>query len=312
MTDPQIVGMSSWHDEAHATDQPMVTRAEHDALAARVAAAETLLADHRHGEPEPTPDPEPDPEPVPEPPPEPGAGPSGIAVPTVKTGWRRVGFSHFDDNIPHGSWTGDPQGVMMGRASGVDTSKRGTYRLSEISQHDSLLDSRMRRTPDGLYVMGCPMNKAPNPSNDAATAPLSLRVTECMKVLAPAPDFKIAHMVAKYGVVRSQEIDHPETRLNSGSEAHAWLHLLDGGSGKHFASDASIYDWHTYTIEFVSGHHVIVEIDGKVLGRNDNASLIGKSPVHWIIQNETAIGVALGDGREAHVLIDWVTIDVPA
>lgn len=249
--------------------------------------------------------------PPPDPEPEPGDGPSGIAVPAVKAGWRRVAFSHFATAIPFGSWKGDPEGAMMGRASGTDTSGRGTYRLSEISQHDSVLDCRMRKTSTG-FVMGCPLNKAPNPSNDPSTAPRSLRVTEAMRVLAVAPDFKIAHMVAKYGTVRRQEIDWPEVRLRAGADANAWLHLLDGGPGKHFSTDESIYDWHMFTTEYVSGKSVIVEIDGREIGRNTNPDLIGTDRIHWIIQNETAIGVELNDGREAHVLLDWVAIDVPA
>lgn len=253
----------------------------------------------------------PTPEPEPEPEPEPPSGPSGIAVPAPKAGWRRAGFSDFDADIPFGSWNGDPEGALMGRASGSDTSGAGTYRLSEISQHDGVLDCRMRKTGGG-FIMGCPMNKAPNPSNDPATAPRSLRVTTAMRVQGVAPDFKIAHMVAKYGTVRRQEIDWPEVRLREGAEANAWLHLLDGGSGKHFGTDESIYDWHMFTTEFVSGKSVIVEIDGQVVGRNDNPDLIGTDRIHWIGQNETAIGVTLTDGREAHVLFDWVAIDVLA
>lgn len=67
----------------------------------------------------------PPPPPPPDEPPPSGDGPSGIAVPGPKAGWRRAGFTDFDDDIPFGSWTGDRQGVMMGRASGLDTSKRG-------------------------------------------------------------------------------------------------------------------------------------------------------------------------------------------
>lgn len=251
--------------------------------------------------------------PEPEPGPEPGDGPSGIAVPSPKGGWKRAGFSHFDADIPFGSWDGDPEGVLMGRASGTDTSGNGTYRLSEISQHNGMLDCRMRRNPSGSgFVMGCPMNKAPNPSNDSGTAPKSLRTTWAMKVLGAAPDFKVADMTAKYGAVRRQEIDWPEVRFREGATASAWLHLLDGGSGKHFETDASIYEWHMFTTEFVSGKSVIVELDGKVIGSSTNTALIGADRIHHIFQNETAIGVELNDGREARVLLDWVAIDVPA
>jgi hypothetical protein len=251
-----------------------------------------------------------DDEPPPDPEPEPGDGPSGIPVPPVKAGWKRVGFSHFDDDIPFGQWNGDPEGCMMGRATGIDTSKRGKYSLAEISQHDGVLDSRMR-VVNGQHVMGCPMNKAPNPSNNSGTAPKSLRTSWAMKITNPAADFKIAHMTAKYGKVRAQEIDWPENRLDDDAVAAAWLHLLDGGSGKHFKTKASLYDWHLYTTEFVSGKHVLVELDGIVIGSNMNPSLIGKEPVHHIVQNETAIGVPLTGKGETHCLIDFVTIDVP-
>lgn len=264
-----------------------------DPIAAAIAEHEARL----HGTPPPDPEP-------------PGDGPSGIAVPAVKAGWKRVGFSHFDDDIPWGTWKGDPEGCMMGRASGDDTSNNGLYKLSEISQHDSLLDSRMR-VVNGQHIMGCPMNKAPNPTNSPSTAPLSMRASWAMKISNPSLDFKIAHMVAKYGEVRRQEIDWPEVRLRADATASAWLHLLDGGAGKHFKTDASVYDWHLYTTEFVSGKHVICELDGKVIGSNTNASLIGKDRIHLIIQNETAIGTALTGTAETHCLIDFVTIDVP-
>lgn len=250
------------------------------------------------------------PPPPPEPtPPPPSTGASGIAIPPVKAGWKRVGQTDFDDDIPAGSWTGDKQGVMMGRASGTDTSKRGKYTNGGISQHDSLLDCRMWQDAAGRW-MGCPMNKAPNPSNDSATAPRSIRVTECMKVDGPEAGWKIAHMVAKYGVVQGNEYDFPEAQFGASGDGSAFLHLRDG-SVKRFAFSGKLYGWHIYAIEVVSGVSVQVELDGQVIGRVTSG--VTTDPIHWILQNETAIGGTLpAQMGEAHVLIDWVTVDMPA
>jgi hypothetical protein len=249
-------------------------------------------------------------------PPIPGVGPSGIAPPLVKAGWKLApnGFNDFDDTIPFGSWSGDPQGTMMGRASGEDTSKRGKYSNKEVSQHDSVLDSRSRMV-NGQRWMGCPMNKTPNPSNSGSTAPKALRVTVCLKIDGPEAGWKIAYMMAKYGAVRLQEFDWPEVSLKVGAIPNAWLHMLNGGGGKHFVPPPpnSLYEWHTYTPEVVAGKYAEVYFDGKLFGRAEGASLIGTNGMHYIVQNETMIGGTLpANMGEAHSLIDWVQIEVPA
>jgi hypothetical protein len=78
----------------------------------------------------------------------PSDGPSGIPIPNVTGDWARKGVTTFPDDIASG-WTGDKQGVLMGRASGDDTSKRGKYSLAGITQHDSLLDLRAWQDPSG-------------------------------------------------------------------------------------------------------------------------------------------------------------------
>lgn len=245
-----------------------------------------------------------------DPPPPSGGGPSGIAIPAVKAGWQRAGVTDFPDTIQTGSWTGDKQGVLMGRPSGDDTSKRGTYSLKGISQHDSLLDLRGYKDATG-YHTGCPLNKVAGGTTDPKGV-LDLRVEVAMKLDAPNPDFKIAFMVAKYGTVRSQEFDYPECQFNATGQASGWVHA--SGNDKRFPIPAgqSMYEWHRFAIERLAGESVEYFFDGQSIGKYSSG--MTQDRVHWIGQLETRIG---GDPlsqnpKEAHVLIDWITIDVAA
>lgn len=247
---------------------------------------------------------------VPPPDPEPGTGPSGILIPGVKTGWQRAGVTDFGKTIASG-WTGDEDGVLMGRASGDDTSKRGTYTLAGLTQHDNLLDIRAWQDAAGRH-MGCPLNKVAGgvvPEGQPKGA-LNLRVEFALKVDRPEAGWKIAFMVAKYGAVRAQEFDYPEAAFDADGNASAFSHA--SGTDKRFAlPDGTLYGWHRYSIERRAGQYVAFGFDGREIGRVTSG--ITQDRVHFIGQVETQIGGTLpANMGEAHVLLDWITVDVAA
>jgi hypothetical protein len=240
---------------------------------------------------------------------------SGIVIPAVKSGWRRVGIDDFTQNTAVGSWTGST--LLQPRP---DAARDGTYKDSSgraiysskrtTSQHDGLLDIRLFQDANGQRYAGSPITKSFYPS---------LRVTGCLRVDAPEPGWKLAHLVAVGGnnVSSRGEYDFPECKLTDAPAVNAFCHQVGGAQLSKTVKSVTgkageIYRWHTYTIEVVSGKSVTYEFDGKVILKVTSG--ITAEQVHWVLQNETYLSGQTIPAKmgEAHVLIDWVTLDVPA
>jgi hypothetical protein len=259
------------------------------------------------------------------PPPPPSGNPSGFALPTTpKAGWKFAGRTDFDDEIPlwdgnpnHQGWKGDKQGVLIPRpdaardGSYTDSSHRARYDAKRtISQEGGLLICRMFQAGAQRY--------AGSPRTALAAVP-SLRVTQAMRVAAPVDGWKIAPLVSVEGgnVSKRGEYDMPEGKLTAQPYVNAFMHKVGGALVTKRISDVTghrgeFYRWHTWTTEVVSGKSVQYELDGQVILRVTDG--VTKEPVSWKLQHETylagqAIPASMG---EARVLIDWVTVEIPA
>lgn len=264
----------------------------------------------------------------PEPPP--ATGPSGIPVRPAPSGWRRHGWSHFDEDVPLGSWTGVP-GLLTHRQEGaLDSSDRGKYSAKRtMRQEDSLLVCGLLQDANGQRWCSCPMSELWAPS---------MRVTEVMRIDGPEAGWKIAHLVAPGGAVsKVAEYDFPECQLTLSPRVNGFVHLNDGDSEPEasFRLDQALgrtgacYEWHEYTIERMAGKWIDFLLDGMLLvnesgstrlvtpggGRHSVASnLVTTQDVHHVLQNETLLASSSIPAKmgPANILIDWYTIDVPA
>ncbi len=103
---------------------------------------------------------------------------------------------------------------------------------------------------------------------------------------------------------RDGEIDFPEGNLDRTIEA--FVHRQDatsGGDQAAFATSAHFTDWHTAVIEWSPGR-VALFLDDEPVG--STTERVPDTPMHWVIQTETALDCAPTDQAQGHVLIDWV------
>jgi hypothetical protein len=235
---------------------------------------------------------------------------------SAPTGWQRAMSDTFDEDIPLGEWGRprgrweEPGGNWRARPAGYrDSSGRGTYNsMKTTSQHDGLLDIWVHSEGSTRYV----------------AAPISLvghtwgqRISICMRADA-IPGYKLAFLLwpnAGEGNERG-EIDFPENKLSSPSASpYAFMHYdPEPSSGKKqdaYRSGVAISEWHVYTIAWrpQSGYCEFY-VDGRLIGRS--ARFVPSAQMRYIMQVETYMsGDALPAPAQGHVLVDWVTIDVP-
>jgi len=107
------------------------------------------------------------------------------------------------------------------------------------------------------------------------------------------------------------EINFPEGDLDR--TFSAFLHhtgARDGADQEAFPTHETFAAWHTATIEWTPGRCRFL-LDGVQLGVI--TTRVPDSPMHWVIQAETAIGRPRPSRRTAGTLeIDWVAAYVPA
>jgi hypothetical protein len=236
---------------------------------------------------------------------------------TAPPGWRRVVSDTFNENIPLGEWgrVGGPWerpgGVWRARTAGwKDSSGRGTYHSPKTtSQHHSLLDVWIHSEGSTRYV----------------AAPISLvgatvgqRISICMRADV-IPGYKIAFLLwPSLGDGNERgEIDYPEGRLSGPpATARAFMHYdpepADGRKQDAYNTGVALQGWHVYTMSWrPQAGYCEFYLDGRLIGRS--TSFVPRGPMQYIMQMETYLsGQPLPPPAEGHVLVDWVTIEVPA
>jgi hypothetical protein len=235
---------------------------------------------------------------------------------TAPAGWQRVVSDTFSENIPLGQWGRDggaweqPGGHWRARPDGwKDSSRRGTYSSPKTtSQHDSLMDIWVHSEGVTRYV----------------AAPISLvgdtlgqRISICMRADV-IPGYKLAFLLwpSQGSGNERGEIDFPEGKLNGGSAtARAFMHYdprpSSGREQDAYDTGVALQGWHTYTVAWrpQSGTTEFF-VDGRLFGRS--TQYVPRGPMHYIMQVETYMaGQVLPPPASGHVLVDWVTIEVP-
>jgi Glycosyl hydrolases family 16 len=222
----------------------------------------------------------------------------------------------FSRDISRGQWGKPggrherPSGKWLARAAGAkDTSGRGTYNtMKTTSQHNGLLDVWIHTENGTRYVA------AMRPNLDGRRA---MRVSVCMRADA-IPGYKLVYMLwPTEGSGNSNgEIDYPEAKLDPTATANAFMHYdPEPPFGKFqdwYDANVSLQRWHTYTIKWHAARdYVTFHVDGRRIGRSEGPE-VPDGPMIYIMQHETWLKESLPVHASGHILVDWITIDVPA
>ena len=222
----------------------------------------------------------------------------------------------FSKDISRGQWGKPggrhehPSGKWLARAAGAkDTSGRGTYNtMKTTSQHNGLLDVWIHTENGTRYVA------AMRPRIEERRA---MRVSVCMRAEV-IPGYKVVYMLwPTTGQGNSNgEIDYPEAKLNLTSTANAFMHYdPEPQSGKFqdwYDADVSLQRWHTYTMKWHAGRdYVTFHVDGRRIGRSEGPK-VPDGPMIYIMQHETWPQGSLPGHASGHILVDWITIDIPS
>jgi beta-glucanase (GH16 family) len=240
------------------------------------------------------------------------ASPSGEAMPVGDIpGWRQIFADDFLTDVPFGSfpsavsakWSAYPDGWK-------DTSKNGTYFPSKVISIQGGVMTLHLHTESGVHMVSAPEPKLPGATGTEGGLLYGRYV---IRFRADAvPGYKTAWLLWPDSEVwpRDGEIDFPEGNLDS--TISAFMHRQQGSSGgdQDAYPTAVIYaSWHTAVIEWTAASCKFL-LDGTLIGTS--TSRIPKTPMHWVIQTETALdGTVPSDSAAGDVQIDWAVVYVP-
>jgi len=243
------------------------------------------------------------------------ADPSGQPMPRGNLpGWHQVLADNFDQTVPIGHFPG-AVAATWGRTypDGLkDTSKLGRYEPTKVvSIGDGVMNIHVH-TQDGVHMVAAVLpsiHGAQGSDGGLLYGRYSLRLRS-----TPSSGYKLAVLLwpDSEDWPTDGEIDFPEA-VHLDVPILAYLHHQEGTSLNDqvgFASTVTLQQWHTATLTWLPTG-VTFQIDGQVIGTA--YARIPNTPMHMIIQAETAIGGPVPTPTEAaDIQIDWLTIYTPA
>lgn len=250
------------------------------------------------------------PTPTPTPVPTPTGSPSGSgeAMPLGNLpGWQQVFTDDFTQNVPLGKF---PSAVAAKWDAypydWPDTSKNGRYYPEKVVSIDNGLMNLYLHTENNIHMVAAPFPKIPGATGSGGGMQYGRYAIRFKS--DPVPNYKTAWLLWPDSEVwpRDGEIDFPEGDLDS--TIGAFMHRQNGTSG----SDQDAYEttsrytsWHTAVIEWRPESLKFI-LDGKTIGTS--TSRIPNTPMHWVIQTETALDTAPSNSAAGNLQIDWVAV----
>jgi hypothetical protein len=228
--------------------------------------------------------------------------PSGMPT-TDLPGWNLVFTDDFTTNVASGEFPSKVSSRWWAYGPGwSDTSGRGVYTPSIITQHDGLLDVHLH-TSGGKHRVAAMVPKLPGGGSDQTYGRYAVRFRA-----DAVRGYKAAWMLWPRSDVwpGEGEVDFPEGDFNE--TIWAFMHRRGATSGSdqdYYRTDEPFDRWHTAVIEW-SPDRIRFILDGRTIGTS--TSRLPNTPFHWVLQNETSLDTAPSDSASGHVLIDWVAI----
>jgi Glycosyl hydrolases family 16 len=252
---------------------------------------------------EPTTGAEPRPTSTPIPAPNPVPPSSGSSMPTGDLpGWTLVFNDDFDTPVALGDFpaaVADKWGAYP--AGWADTSRHGVYSPDIVSISDSMMDVWVH-TENGVHKVAAPVPRVPGGDQLYGRYAIRFRADAM-------PGYKAAWLLWPQSEVwpRDGEIDFPEGNFDR--HISAFLHHQGATSGSDqdaFDTSTTFTSWHTAVVEWGPSQTRFI-LDDTVIGTS--TSRIPNTPMHWVIQTETALDGSVPDpGVSGHVQIDWVAV----
>jgi beta-glucanase (GH16 family) len=226
-------------------------------------------------------------------------------------GWHQVFADDFTTDVPLGKFPGAVADKWSAYPDGWnDTTKNGTYYPSKvISIRNGVLNMYLH-TENGIHMVSAPEPKIPGAVGSEGGLLYGRYVIRFRA--DPIPGYKTAWLLWPDSETwpRDGEIDFPEGDLDG--TLSAFMHRQNGTSGDDqdaFDSSITYTAWHTATLEWLPSS-VRFFLDGKLIGTS--TSRIPDTPMHWVIQTETATDGSVPSNTAAgNVQIDWVSVYVP-
>lgn len=254
--------------------------------------------------------------------------PSGVPMPSGNLpGWRQVFSDNFTTSVPVGRFAGCVSTPRLMHASckrlpaavrsklwaypdgWSDTSGHGRYMPSQVlSIRHGMLQYDLH-TSGGTHMVAAVVPKIPGGADGSG---LQYGAYAIRFRANPIPGYKTAFLLwPDSGVWPADgEIDFPEGNLNS--TMGAYMHQQGGTSGASqdaYSTTATYTSWHTAVIEWTS-HLCRFILDGQVVGTS--YSLIPNTPMHWVLQAETALsGGAPASNVAGHLYVAWIAAYAP-
>ena len=229
--------------------------------------------------------------------------PSGQSMPVGDLpGWKQVFVDNFSHDVPTGKFPKAVAAKWSAYQDGWrDTSKFGTYYPSKVvSIHDGVMDLHLR-TENGVSMVSAPEPKIGGGSRGQLYGRYAVRY----KADAIA-GYKVAWLLwPDTDNWQEGEINFPEGNLND--RAWGFMHHRNNPTSQDwYRTFATFTSWHTAVLEWTP-KFVRYTLDGKVIGTSTDTTKIPRTPMHWVLQTETAInGKKPQASSRGHVKIDWV------
>jgi beta-glucanase (GH16 family) len=241
-----------------------------------------------------------------------GADPSGQAMPVGDIpGWHQIFTDDLTTNVPLGSFPSAVSSKWGAYPDGWhDTSGHGTYMPSKVVSVQNGVMSLHVHTENGVHMVAVPypLIRGDSSNNGQLYGRYAVRFRA-----DPLVGYKTAFLLWPDSKVwpRDGEIDFPEGKLNG--TISAFMHRQGGTSGRDkdaYSTSSTYRSWHTAVIEWGPSATKFI-LDGATIGTSTNR--IPKTPMHWVLQTETALdGTVPSDRTAGDVQIDWVAVYRPA
>lgn len=249
--------------------------------------------------------------------------PSGEPMPTGNLpGWTQVFADDFTTSVPLGGFSGCNYSTNMSKSkcTGLpasvssqltaygdgwsDTSGNGRYEASQVlSIHNDMLDYYIH-TSGGTHMVAAVVPKIPDGVNGGGLKYGAYAIRFKSDSL---PGYKTAFMLWPDSGIWPQdgEIDFPEGDLDSSMDAY--MHYMGASSGSQqaaFSTNTSYTSWHTAVIDWTPTQVQFI-LDGHVIG--SVTSLVPSTPMHWVLQAETALSGGTSSSVSGHLYVAWIT-----
>lgn len=238
--------------------------------------------------------------------------PSGQAMPVGDlAGWKQIFTDDFTTNVALGSWPGPYANKWRGYPEPwLDTSDHGMYSPGRThSVSNSILDIWLHSEGTQRYV-GAPEPKINYLTSTTQRGQLYGRYAIRMRADSMHL-YKAAYLLwPDTNDSNEGEIDFPEGDFDDVISGYSH----DVFTGNHANNAFTVkttqrwQTWHTFVIEWKPNFLRYI-LDGTILGTTTSTTAVPRTKMHWVIQNETALGSASPSlATQGHVQIDWVAV----